>query len=292
MKIADMQGHVQCFHFDTTEKPTIESVKIAKGSKGEPHTRSNEILFFIEGRMQFFSDNFPEYEGMKGLIIFLPAGGKYEYTALSSTELIVFRVYDPIRLCDNFTVEKLYASKKGEDTHQPRTRHYSILEINARVWHLLDGIGDCLSDGVKCSGYFDLKVKEFFLMLCMYYPKEDIRDFLYLILSGDTAFSEYVRQKWRRFRTVAEMADSLRMTPRQFSTKFKEIFEQTPYRWMTEGRAKIIREQLTTTTKPLKQIALENGFGSVVEFTKFCKKELGATPTGIRDKNRSSGTNC
>ena len=284
MNISDIQEHLSCFHFDTREKPTIESVRIANGTKGHFHPRCNEILFFIEGRMQFVSENFPEYEGMKGLIVFLPAGEKYSYTAVSPTVLIVFRVYDPIRLCDNFTVENLYASKPAEDTYKPRTQHYSALEINARMWHLLDGIGDCLSDGVKCGSYFDLKIKEFFLMLRIYYPKEDIRDFLYLLLSGDTAFSEYVRQKWHRFRTVAEMAESLRMTPRKFSAKFKEVFGQTHYSWMTEGRARIIRQQLTTTGKPLKQLAIENGFSTVAEFTKFCKKELGKTPTNIRTK--------
>lgn len=287
MRIADMQDHVSCFYFDTTGKPAIEPVKIAKGAKGDFHTRSNEILFFIEGRMQLISEDFPEYEGMKGLIVFLPAGKIYSYTALSTTVLIVFRIYKPIRLCNNFTIEKFYASKQTEDTHELHTQYCSALEINARVWHLLDGIGDCLSDGIKCSSYFDLKIKEFFLMLRVYYPKEEIRNFLSPILSGDTAFSEYVRQEWHHFRTVTEMAESLRMTPRKFSAKFKEIFGQPPYRWMTEGRARIIRQQLTTTNKPLKQISLENGFGSVVEFTKFCKKELGATPTGIRDKKNA-----
>lgn len=284
-----MHDHLPCFHFETTEKPTIESVRIAKGTKGDYHIRANKILFFIEGRMQIVSENFPEYEGMKGLIVFLPVGGKYSYTALSSTELIVFRVYNPVRLCDNLTVEKLYASKRTEDTIEP---HCRALEINARVWHLLDGLGDCLSDGIKCNSYFELKIKEFFLMLRTYYPPKDIRNFFALILSNDSVFSEYVRQKWVRFRTVAELAESLRMTPRKFSAKFKEIFGQPPCRWMTEGRARIIRRQLTITDKPLKQIAAENGFGSAVEFTKFCKKELGATPTDIRDKKCPSGTNC
>lgn len=284
MKIADVQDHMQCFHFDTTKKPTIESVRIAKGVKGHFHPRYNEILFFIEGRMQLVSENFPEYEGMKGLVVFLPAGEKYNYTALSPTILIIFRIYNPVQLCDNLSIGKFDASKPTDDKYKPRTQRYSTLEINARVWHLLDGISDCLSDGVKCNNYFEIKIREFFLVLCIYYPKEEIRDFLYLLLSGDTAFSEYVRQKWHCFRTVTEMAESLRMTPRKFSVKFKEIFGQTPYRWMTEGRIIIIRQQLTTTNKPLKLIAADNGFGSIVEFTKFCKKELGATPTGIRNK--------
>ncbi len=281
MGIIDEHEHQQCFYFDSPEKPTVELVRIANGSKGDLNIRHNEVVFFMEGRLRFIFNDLPDYEGMKGQMLFLPAGGHYSFQALVSTTVIVFRIDEPIRFCYNFSVEKLY--KSGEDdTHKPHACCFGALEINTRIWHFLDGISDCLNDGVRCRSFFDLKIKEFFLLLRMYYSKEDIYDFLYLILSGDTAFSEYVRLRWHRFRNVEEFADSMHMTTRQFSTKFKTIFGQTAYNWMKERRTKIVYEELITTSKPVKQVAFENGFGTVSQFTKFCKKELGKTPTDIR----------
>lgn len=282
MEILDRHEHAQCYHHDTSAKPAIELVRIAKGREGNLKIHANGIVFFMEGRVGFTTHDFPDFEGMKGQIIFLPAGGEYSFHTLAAAVLVIFRIYDPIRLCDNYSIENLYSSKQPLDTHKPRTRHYSVLEINARMWHFLDGLYDWLGDGVKCRNFFDLKIREFFITLRFYYHKEDIYDFLYLILSGDTAFSEYVRQKWHRFHNVGELAESMRMTPRQFSAKFKRIFGQQAGRWMIEGRAKLIYQQITSTNKPMKQIAIEYGFATVPQFTKFCKKELGRTPTDIR----------
>lgn len=289
MDIIDMQEHMKCFHFDTAEKPAIELVKIAKGTGANIKLHANEIVFFLEGRLRFTFKDFPDYEGMKGQIVFLPAEGEeYSYRAVTPTVVMVFRIYDPIRLCDNFSIEKLYGSKPQGDTHKPRTRHYSVLEINARVWYLLDGVNDLLADGIRCRNYFDLKIREFFQILRFYYSKEDIYDFFYLILSGDTAFSEYVRQKWHRYNNIAGLAESMHLTPRQFTVKFKEVFGQTPGRWMLDGKAKLIRQQLTATQKPIKQIAYEHGFAAIPQLTKFCKKELGGTPTEIRAEKPES----
>lgn len=282
MVIMNDREHKQCFHYDTSEKPIVEQVRIAKETSGKLHVCCNEIVFFLEGRVRFIFDDFPDYEGMKGQIAFLPAGGCYSYHALSPVTMIIFRLHGPIRLCDNFQVEKLYEDKPIKDPYKPRTHHFSVLEINTRVWYFLDGLAGCLSDGVKCRSFFELKIKEFLMLLCIYYTKEDIYDFFYLILSGDTAFSEYVRQRWQQFRSVAEIAVSMRLTPRQFSAKFKSVFGQTAYSWMKEGRAKAIQQELMTSGKSVKQVAFENGFGNLSQFTKFCKKELGKTPSDIK----------
>lgn len=286
MEIIDRKEHEQCRLLDKSNKPLIELVRIAKQTSGELNVTTNEIVFIMQGRIRLIFTDFPEFEGVKGQILFIPAGGQYAYSAQPGAILVIFRVHDPIQLCDNFSMEKLYNTKKKvDDNHIPHTRSFSVLEINARIWHFLDGINDCLTDGLRCRKYFELKINEFFLLLRIYYTKEDIFDFLYLILSKDTAFSEYVRLYWYRFRNVEEIADSMHLTPRQFSAKFKKVFNQTPYKWMKEGRAKLIRQQFINTQKPVKQIALENGFSDMAQFTKFCKKELGNTPTQLKGNN-------
>lgn len=287
MELLYRKEHEECFHFDHSARPVIELVKITKGRADKLHIRTNEVVFFMEGRLRFSFHNYPGFESMKGQLLFLPGGVRFSYEASAATVILILRILEPIRLCDNFTVEKLYGMERKNtkpDSYSPQTGGFSILPINTRMWYFLDGIIDCYNDGVRCKSYSELKIKEFFLLLRLYYPKEAIYDFLYMVLSGDMAFSEYVRQRWQKFRNVEEIAEAMHMTPRQFSYKFKSIFETTPYKWMKEGRSRIIREQLLNTNKPIKQISMENGFSTISQFTKFCRKELGDSPSKLKKK--------
>ena len=292
MEIVNRHEHERCRYFDKPDKagkPVIELVRIAKEDEGDWRVSSNEIVFFMEGRVRFVSGNLP-FEGMKGQMLFLPAGRRYSFRALQPAEVIIFRVLVPARLCDNFSLEKLYATERKVKGNRKRaTRDYSVLEINARVSHLLDRVRDSLSDGIKCRGYFDLKIKEFFLLLRVYYSREEIHDFFYLVLSKDTIFSEQVRLHCHECRSVEEMALAMHLTPRQFMSRFKSVFGQTPYKWVKEERANIVRQQLLSTRKLVKQIAFENGFNNVSQLTRFCKTEIGNTPTGIRATNHTDG---
>lgn len=51
---------------------------------------------------------------------------------------------------------------------------------------------------------------------------------------------------------------------------------------MKANKAKVIQDEITSTNKPFKQIAYENEFSTIAQFTKFCKKEIGKTPSSIR----------
>lgn len=275
----------RCIRLDATEAPVIELIRVAKGngSNGKLYLRTNEILFVMEGHVQFIFSNFPDYEAVKGQILFFPAGGNYSYRGLSYATLLVFRIGRQVQLCDSFLIDKLYASRQKVDSHKPHAPNFSRLEINNRMWAFLNGLSNCIADGVRCRGYFDLKIKEFFFLLRLYYREVDIYNFLYLVLSCDTAFSEYVRQNWHRYHTVNEIAAAMHRSTRQFSVKFKQVFGMPPYKWMKEGKAKNVLRQLQKTDVAIKQVAIENGFSTAPQFSKFCKSEFGKTPTELRE---------
>ncbi|GGK18861.1 helix-turn-helix domain-containing protein [Parabacteroides faecis] len=284
MEIIDKHLHEKCFHFDKSELPLVELITAPKGKNSNLPIRTNEIVFFLEGELRFVFSDLPEYVGRKGHMVLLPAGGRYYFETLEDTVMLILRITKPIQICENLSIEKFYhhfsANKKKPNKNMPR---FSTLDMNERIWHFVEGVANCLTDGVRCCGYFDLVVKEFILMLSVYYSKKEICDFLYyLSLSEDTVFEEHVRRQWHIYKNVEEIAESVWMTPRKFSDKFKVVFGQTPYSWMKENRAKLIKKELTTTDKLIKQIAFEQGFENKSQFTKFCKKELGANPTEIR----------
>jgi len=246
---------------------------------------NNEVVFFMEGKIEYSFRHFAEVYGAKGQILFIPAGGTFSYKVISNAVVIVFRLHDIVQLCENFKAEQLYGIRQIEPANDyiPRTKSLNFLEIKPCIWRFLDALADCLNDGVKCRCFFDIKIKEFFQLLRLYYPKEEIHDFLYLILSGDTAFSECVRRQWARFRNVKEMADSMHMTPKQFSNKFKDVFGTTPHKWMTGGRAEMVMKEVTSTNKSFKQIASDLDFRSVQQLSKFTRKVFGKTTKELRN---------
>lgn len=275
---------MNCYHYDKSKKPMIEVVRILKSGRKESVVNCNEIVFFIEGRLRYIFNDFPAYEAVKGEMVFLPAGGSFSYEAKSNTMMIIFRFFHPIKLCEAFSIENLYIPEETPGDFQSRTRHsFSVLEINSRLWHFLDGVNDCLSDGFKCQGFLDIKVRELLYLLRAYYTRKELHDFFFLILSEDTAFSEYVRLRWQRFRSIAEMAESMNLSHKQFSKRFTTVFGKSPQRWLMEARAQNIHTEITSTNKPFKQIAAENGLGSDTHFTWFCKKAFNQTPSSIRN---------
>ena len=275
--------HFNCYNYDKGKNSPIEVVKIVKDKKENLYMTESEIVFFMEGRVKYTFEDFPEYEGVKGQFLFIPSGGNYSYIAIANSILIIFRLKNPLQLCDSFHIEKLYKKNKALNNFQPRTIYrFSVLDINARLWQFLSGINDCLSDGIRCHCYYNLKIKELLLYLRIYYRKEELHDFFYLILSNNTVFSEYIRLHWHRFKTIHEMAESMYLTHKQFFTRFVSVFEKKPQDWINEARAEKIHKDIVFSKKQFKQIAAENGFSHEALFTRFCKKELGATPTELR----------
>lgn len=287
MSIFYRKEHLACKHYDRSEKPLIEVVRIVKGERRKLSTVNNEIECVIEGRMRYFFGHFPPYEAARGQMIFRPSGGEYAYEALSNAMVVIFRTHNHVMLCNNFSVEKLYGLSEagGYDEPEEDKEHIGTMEINARMWHFLNGIIDCVRDGLKCTHWFELKVRELELLMRMYYTKEELYLFFYMILSGNMTFSEYVRLNWRDFRSVKELAESMHMTEKTFRMKFKPLFGQTPHRWMAKNTARIVYKEITSTQKSFKVISAECGFTSETQFTRFCKKELGETPTKLREQS-------
>ena len=287
MDILYKAEHLACPYYEQGERPVIEVAKMVIGEKKKLSVANNEIVCMIEGRMRFYFLEIRTYEAVKGEILFLPVGGNYSYEALTECMVVIFRVHKPIQFCENYSIEKLYGNNKfisPEDFDTlPQTVPAGILEINSRVWYFLDGVIDCITDGLKCRCWFDLKVKELFALFRVYYTKEALSCFFNTILSGDTAFSEYVRLNWRLYHSIDKLAESMNLTRKQFTKRFEKIFGELPNRWMIERKAQAVHKEITSTKKSFKQIAMENGFNSDTVFIRFCKKELGKTPTELRE---------
>lgn len=255
MGLLYIQEHLDCLSYDHSQRPQIEILTFSIGQQAEVFIGTNEIVFFVKGSIRQVFRDYPEYENSAGEFIFLPCGGKISLLALSESIVTVFRMEKPLKLCEHYLLEQLYPLPVH--TAQPSV---ASLRMNKRVRHFLQGVNSCVSDGLGCRHFYDLKVRELFLMLRAYYTKEQLRVFLGLILTMDTLFSECVRKNWDKYPTVRQMAAFMGLSQKHFSSKFKCIFGQTAYKWIKQSKAWSIHQEIVSTGKSLKHIAEENGF--------------------------------
>lgn len=287
MHISNFNKLFDCYNQE--QEKQVQIIQINKGEKRKLFTTDNKIVFLMQGHLRLIFNDFLSRKTMKGEILFLPAGRTYSYLALTDTRMIIFRPDTPIKLRENFRIEELLVNRENKDDYHSYTRSLiGVLDAKPQLWHLSEELNACITDGIKCDCYFDIKTKELLLILYIYYSKEDLYNFFYSILSQDTAFSEYIRLNWNKFHSVNEMAKSMNLTHKQFYKRFISMFGQTPQQWMKESRASSILKELIFTSKLIKQIANENSFNSEPQFTRFCKRQLGKTPTQIRKENITS----
>ena len=283
MKLLNIEEHLRCFNYDHSENPQIEIKKYIKGETAGLTANTNEIHLFLKGSVKYQIQNNIECEVEKGKMLFLPIGYRYTCFTENNATIMVFHLYSPLKLCDSYFAEYLFDSKEPDNNTGYPSKEIKMLNINSHVWHLIQGLTNCITDGIKCRHYFDIKIKEFFIMLRAYYPKNELSEFLNTVLSRDIVFSEYVKNNRNKYTTVIALAESMCLTQKQFAKRFKEVFGRTPHEWMREGRVQAIQHEITTTKKPFKQIAIENNFNSVTQFVKYCKKETKKTPVELRN---------
>jgi len=295
MELLYIHEHLFCPFYETCESPLIQIVKLKKGDSGNRYILNNEIVCIIQGSIEYGYNGVIDGIGKEGQMVFSPSGYQQTYHIWEDSLIVIFRIIQPINLCWNYPIEKLYGLKTilSDSTvkeYNIQRTPISVLNMPPSIKAAIESIMEFISNGLHCHCWFELKITEVLLYLRISYTKEELYGFFQKILSRDTAFSEYIRVHWKKFKTVKEMAGSMNMTHKQFAKRFVNVFNQNPYEWMQQARARAIHKEILSTKKPFKEIALDMGFTDDTHFTRFCKQQLGKTPTDLR-KNTEDGKN-
>lgn len=114
----------------------------------------------------------------------------------------------------------------------------------------------------------------------------------YLPHLKEYTFRDKVMVAFSSIKTVKELAEKCGCAVNTFELRFKEEFGLTPHKWIMEQKAKRAVTLLIHTNLSLKEIASDCGFESNSYFWDFCRRNLKATPTQIRegskDENKSA----
>ena len=98
--------------------------------------------------------------------------------------------------------------------------------------------------------------------------------------------SEYVEKHFAEEINLETLVSISGMSKSTLIRTFSEIFNMTPWHYLTTIRLNAVRKLLETTDKLLTDIALETGFFDQSHLTRVFKKERGMTPGEYRRRHR------
>lgn len=94
----------------------------------------------------------------------------------------------------------------------------------------------------------------------------------------------YMEQNYLRNVPLAEIAKETGRSLSTFNREFKQIFYETPHRWIMQKRLAYAREMLLNTDRKISEIYFLAGFQDFSHFGKAFKKMFGLCPSAYREQ--------
>lgn len=91
-----------------------------------------------------------------------------------------------------------------------------------------------------------------------------------------------------RMDSLDELVKLSNMSKRTFFRKFKAAFNTTAYQWMLKQTVNTIIDEFSRPDAVLNEVAERLGFHSISNFSNFCKRNTGHTPTELIQKCRNN----
>jgi AraC-like DNA-binding protein len=127
------------------------------------------------------------------------------------------------------------------------------------------------------------KLKEFIQLLVKSQNAPSQLDFLAGLFSPhDTEFKKVIRANLYANLSIKELALLPHLSESSFKRKFKEVFKQSPKKYITKKKLAKAAELLKSQNHRVSEIAYEVGFDSVATFNRNFTIEFGKSPTDYR----------
>lgn len=280
MELLYVKEHLTCYNYDGDGRPAVEVTKLAQGQAIVSDIVEPEILLVLEGSIGVSFEQIRDGAMSAGGMVLLPPCSSVTIVAKGAAEIIRFRLRTDVRLCDRYSLEKLY-DEVGRDCKEFEGR-LNTLTANEKVRAFVELFRGCIDDGLKCIYFFEIKIKEMFFILRAYYTKEELAAFFASMLCADSGFLYFVLDNYSKVHSVKDFAQLAGYSLSGFDKQFRKVFGMSAYQWMTQKRLKSIYHDIHCSSKTLREICEEHDFSSLSQFNDYCKKHFGLPPGKIR----------
>lgn len=122
------------------------------------------------------------------------------------------------------------------------------------------------------SELYNVKKVEYLHYMRQMYDEDELAQFMYGILSTYSTFKMGVYSNFSNSINVEMLAESLYMTVKTFTRRFKQEFNMTPHDWILEQKLYNINNSIINKGMPVSSLMEEFGFASVSALRQFCKR--------------------
>jgi len=280
----EIQVHLGCFNYGKNKEIPLEIRHYESGGVHQMTAKSNEIIAILSGVLNFSFGKTHNKQAVEGSITILPVECDCKIEIKEDVTLVIFRLDISLSFCDHLPFEMLYGEKEKKINEKVKEAY--ILNANSVIKNYLNLLSVVLNDGLYCSYYLELKLREFLFLLRFYYPIEDLGAFFFQILTDDFYFSELVKKHLNSDISISDLAKKIHYSTSGFEKRFKKVFGISPSQWKQSQKAQAIYHEINCSTKTFAELGYEFGFSSPSHFNSFCKKHFDSSPGNIRRKNK------
>lgn len=263
-----------------SDASTFVVVTSPAGKAYRSRTVAGKVLYNARGTLHLLVEGSPAYDIASGKMAFIPPLHTFSVNIGEDSTFYLYR----LSLQHHFTessipIQWLYeavAVAAGSDR---------VLRVHEKITGFFNLLAGYIADGLTTHLLYLHKAHELLFLLRSYYSKEELGAFFAPLVDYDHEFSDFVLQNYRSHRTAQDLAEASCHSLSAFNKLFNKTFGCSPYAWIRKQRAHDIYYDLITTNTPVKEICTAHGFGSLSQFTNFCKRQFGVSPRRLRESH-------
>ena len=284
MRLLYAKEHTSCVRYEKNENPTIKHIAFEEKESRTFKMNKSAVAMVLEGSGAISFGRVIDKPIKKGDMLLLPTHTDVKGKASNPTTILLIYLPTSFSFCDHFSLEMLHEEWKTNNKKLPAVQ---MLKMNEYIYSYVNSFLPVWQDGLRCSYYTELKIKELFFLLRGYNTKEDLAAFFSPILTNDMEFYNLILANYTSVKTAKELANLTNYSLTGFEKKFRKIFGMSAHQWMRNQLTANIYHEINCTRRTFTEISIKYGFSSSAHFSNYCKTAFGMTPKAIRQKKQS-----
>ena len=237
-----------------------------------------EALMLISGSIALHAAEEEEMTVSEKQLFFLPPGYELSMRGLESSQLIVCRITEDVKMCvrDEISEHLMPTGKIDHAIH--------ILPFRPPIAKFTESLTMAMKNGLSCETYLNCKFTELMFLLRTYYPEPEQAKMFQSLLRERSDFQIKISKIEGEVKTAKEMAEKCCMTEVGFRKRFKNEMGIPPGEYLIERKKRLLSRDLRHGIKNNSDLCYEYGFNSASALTNFCRAHLGGTPSELRKR--------
>lgn len=248
-------------------------VVLAGNQVSDTTTDRAVLIMLIDGHITI-TINEKSFDIHAGIMFLIPHNTSYAADIVEDSLLLACRFTTDTLLSPDYPLDSLTPFFRGIQ------HEFSPIEMHPLLWNFGSFVHTCLGESIHSLPFYERKKLELFDLLFACYEKKELADLLAPVIREGLAFRRLVLDNYNKVKDLDELISLTNLSRSGFYRNFALYFAKSPYDWMLEQKAILIRRDLIARVPP-KEVTFRYGFSSMSHLTQFCKKQFNMTPSQI-----------